>query len=121
MAGLLVTAGVFAQIRPGTSYHDWDDSDRVAAYKEHISFLASSMMEGRAPGSDGEVETAEYLRSMLEQYGVDVISGGNGDTFGIRQEKGDTLTSRNVIGFIQGIYYDDLFFFRENVWRFKGK
>jgi hypothetical protein len=102
LAGLLVTAGVFAQIRPGSSYHDWEDSERVSAYKDHISFLASNLMEGRAPGSDGEVETAEYLRATLEQYGVDVISGGNGDTFGIRQEKGDTLTSRNVIGFIQG-------------------
>ena len=59
-------------------------------------------MEGRAAGSAGEKETALYVTQVLRSYGVDILSGDEGDPFGIRQDSGDTLTSRNVIGFIPG-------------------
>lgn len=59
-------------------------------------------MEGRKAGSEGERMTAEYVTGIFKKYGVDVLSGEDGDVFGIRQENGDTLTSRNVCAFIQG-------------------
>ncbi len=89
-----------AQFRGG--YETLNDSETVAALKEHISYIASTSMQGRAPGSEGEKETALYVTEMLKSYGVDILSGEAGDPFGIKQESGDTLTSRNVIGLIPG-------------------
>ena len=97
---VLLCAMLHAQYKTG--YSSLNDSETVSALKEHISYIASPSMLGRAPGSDGEKETAIYLTQVLRSYGVDVLSGDEGDPFGIRQESGDTLTSCNVIGFIPG-------------------
>jgi TonB family protein len=86
----------------GGRYQDLDDSETVAALKEHVAFLSSTALEGRAPGSEGEAEAAAYLTEIFDKYGLDVLSGPYGDEFGMRQENGDTLTSRNVIAYIPG-------------------
>lgn len=91
-----------AQFRDGASYADLEDSETVRAFKEHVSTISASVMEGRKAGSEGERMTAGYVTGIFKKYGVDVLSGEDGDVFGIRQENGDTLTSRNVIAFIQG-------------------
>ena len=91
-----------AQLRDGASYADLEDSETVRAFKEHVSTISAAVMEGRKAGSEGERMTAEYVTGIFKKYGVDVLSGEDGDVFGIRQENGDTLTSRNVIAFIQG-------------------
>ena len=97
--------GVFpssAQFKSGTPYADLNDSETVRAFKEHVSTISAAVMEGRKAGSEGERMTAEYVTGIFKKYGVDVLSGEDGDVFGIRQENGDTLTSRNVCAFIQG-------------------
>lgn len=91
-----------AQFRDGASYADLEDSETVRAFKEHVSTISAAVMEGRKVGSEGERMTAGYVTGIFKKYGVDVLSGEDGDVFGIRQENGDTLTSRNVIAFIQG-------------------
>ncbi len=91
-----------AQFMNGPSYADLNDSETVRAMKEHVSTISAAVMEGRKAGSEGERMTAEYVTGIFKKYGVDVLSGKDGDVFGIRQENGDTLTSRNVIAFIQG-------------------
>ena len=93
--------GVSAQFRDG-GWRDLDDSETVRAMKEQVAFLSSAALEGRRAGSDGEKEAAAYVSGILSSCGVDVLSGADGDLFGIRQENGDTLTSRNVVGFIPG-------------------
>ena len=97
---LLACLPLSAQYRSG--YESLNDSETVMALKEHVAYISSSSMLGRAPGSDGEKETALYVTQVLQSYGIDILSGEEGDPFGIRQESGDTLTSRNVIGFIPG-------------------
>lgn len=83
-------------------YADLDDSDVTKSFKSHISYLASDSLGGRKAGSEGERSAAEYVRDMFKEYGVDILSGDRGDLFGISQPGGDTLTSRNVVGFVQG-------------------
>lgn len=90
-----------AQFRDG-NWRALDDSEVVRSMKEQVEFLSSAALEGRKAGSEGEKAAAEYISGQLSLCGVDVLSGGEGDIFGIRQENGDTLTSRNVIGFIPG-------------------
>lgn len=93
-----------AQFRQG-AYGDMYDSETVSAVKAHVRELSSAMYEGRKAGSEGERMAAQYVEGLLKEYGVDLLSPDGGDKFGIMQEEGDTLTSCNVIGFVQG--YDE--------------
>lgn len=93
---------VSAQFRSGAAYEDLDDSETVAALKSHVRMLSSAHLEGRKAGSEGEKEAAAYVGGMFREYGVDLLSPVDGEVFGIMKENGDTLTSRNVIGFVEG-------------------
>ena len=91
-----------AQFRSGAAYEDLDDSETVAAFKSHVRTLSAAHLEGRKAGSEGEKEAAQYVEQMFKEYGIDLLTPSGGDIFGIRKETGDTLTSRNVIGFVEG-------------------
>lgn len=95
-----IAACAWAQYKPG--YAELNDSETVTSLKGHVSYIASPSMNGRAAGSEGEALTAMYVTRVLSEYGVEMLSGAEGDLFGIKRESGDTLTSRNVIGVIQG-------------------
>ena len=104
LAALLSAFVSSAQFKQG-AYADLYDSETVSAVKEHVRELSSAMYEGRKAGSEGEKMAAEYVESKLKEYGVDLLSPKGGDVFGVKQENGDTLTSCNVVGFVQG--YDE--------------
>ena len=91
-----------AQYRDKGVYADLYDSETVASLKSHVRELSAAHLEGRKAGSEGERLAAEYVTDVLKSYGVDVLSPDEGEVFGIRTEDGDTLTSRNVIGYVQG-------------------
>lgn len=98
---LLLWAGsASAQFR--APYSTLSDSETVASMRRHVGFLSARVLEGRGAGTDGEKEAAVYLGEAFEKNGIDLVSAREGDLFGLRQENGDTLTSRNVIGFIPG-------------------
>lgn len=101
-AALAATISLSAQYRPGAAYSDIDDGETVSCMKNHVRYLASAMMEGRKAGSEGEKAAADYVASTFKEYGVDLLTPAGGELFGIKTEQGDTLTSRNVIGFVQG-------------------
>lgn len=93
---------MYAQFRSGAAYEELDDSETVAALKSHVRMLSSAHLEGRKAGSEGEKEAAGYVGEMFREYGVDLLTPVDGEVFGIMKENGDTLTSRNVIGFVEG-------------------
>ena len=100
---LSFTTALRAQFQTGTTpFDDLYDSETVHALKEHVSYLSSAELEGRKAGSEGERAAAAYVAKVLEEYGVDLVSPTGGQEFGIARENGDTLTSRNVVGFIPG-------------------
>ena len=101
LAALFAALPLSAQFRTGAGYDDLYDSETVRSFKEHVSFLSSVDLEGRLAGSEGERLAAEYVGQTLEEYGIDLITPRDGQTFGLQREDGDTLTSRNVIGFLQ--------------------
>ena len=98
----LIPVLLSAQFRSGSAYEDLDDSETVAAFKSHVRMLSAAHLEGRKAGSEGEKEAAQYVEQMFKEYGIDLLTPSGGDVFGIRKETGDTLTSRNVIGFVEG-------------------
>lgn len=102
MLALMPAFSAFAQYRDVSGYQELGDSENVASMKSHVRYLSSSMLEGRLAGSEGEKLAAEYVTEVLEGYGVDVLSPKDGEVFGIRKESGDTLTSRNVVAYVQG-------------------
>lgn len=107
MKKLFVFLSVFIALEVSAQYKDspysgLNESEVSESMREHIGFLSSALLEGRKAGSQGEKEAAEYVSDVLESYGVDLLSGQSGDLFGLKREDGDTLTSRNVIGFIPG-------------------
>lgn len=104
---LLLSACLSSQAQFKTGYSDIDDSETVTSLKEHVSYISSPSMRGRAAGSDGELETALYVTDVLKEYGVEILSAADGDVFGLKQSSGDTLTSRNVVGCVEG-YDKDL-------------
>lgn len=91
-----------AQYRTGVAYEDLDDSETVASIKSHVRTLSAAHLEGRKAGSEGEKEAAAYIEQMFGNYGVDILTPSGGDVFGVMKENGDTLTSRNVIGYVEG-------------------
>lgn len=90
------------QYRQFDVYGQLYDSEPVAAMRQHVQELSAAFMEGRMAGSQGEKDAADYVAAKFKEYGIDVISPEGGDVFGLKTESGDTLTSRNVVGFVQG-------------------
>ena len=90
------------QYRSGDAYSQLYDSETVSSMRTHVRELSAASMEGRAAGSEGEKEAASYVWNRLKEYGVELLTPQEGETFGVKTENGDTLTSRNVIGFVQG-------------------
>ena len=93
----LLPALLSAQYR--ATLQDLDDSETVRALKEHVAYLSAAQLEGRKAGSEGEQMAAAYLEECFRNDGIDILSAGN--EFKIAQGA-DTLTSRNVVGFLQG-------------------
>ena len=107
VTALFVAVGLSAQYK--NPLESLEDSESVRALKEHVAMLSAAQMEGRAPGSEGEKMTAEYLEEKLKEYGIDVLPE---EVFGMKEipgtsprmtgGKAGTLTSRNVVGLLQG-------------------
>ena len=97
----------FGQIQDVNAYRGLYDSETGAAMRTHVTELSAAFLEGRKAGSEGEKIAAEYVMSKFKEYGIELLSPEGGDLFGIRTETGDTLTSRNVVGCVEG-YDKDL-------------
>ena len=67
---LVVPATLSAQSKPAITAAEIDG---------HLRFLASDLLEGRAPGTRGGRLTAEYIAAQLRSYGVE--PGVNGSYF----------------------------------------
>ena len=91
-----------AQFRGQDTYQGLYDSETVAAMKTHVRELSAASLEGRKAGSEGEREAAEYVENRFREYGVGLLTPKGGELFGLKTENGDTLTSRNVTGYVQG-------------------
>ena len=98
---LLLCTAASAQFR-SPRYGELDESEAASTMRRDVAFLSAAALEGRAAGSEGEKEAAAYLSERLASYGVDVLSGKEGEVFGMKRGEGDTLVSRNVVAFIPG-------------------
>lgn len=102
MVAMLLCAMDAAAQYKDANYASLEDSDVVSSMKQQVAYLSSASLGGRKAGSDGEKEAAMYISGVLSSYGLDVLSGSEGEIFGMKQDEGDTLISRNVIAYIPG-------------------
>ena len=99
----LVSMSAHAQYAGSSdAYSELYDSETVTSFKNHVSFITAAQLDGRKAGSEGEKAVAGYVYSCLKGYGVEMLTPAEGELFGIARNQGDTLTSRNVYGFVQG-------------------
>ena len=99
----LVSMAAHAQYAGSSdAYSELYDSETVSSFKNHVSFITAAQLDGRKAGSEGEKAVAGYVYSCLKGYGVEMLTPAEGELFGIARNQGDTLTSRNVYGFVQG-------------------
>ena len=68
----------------------------------HINYLCSPSLLGRSAGSEGEKLAAGYLYDRLEEAGVTMLTGRDGDTFTIVASDGSKIVSQNVVGILEG-------------------
>ncbi|MBQ1886519.1 MAG: TonB family protein [Bacteroidales bacterium] len=71
--------------------------------KKQVAFLCSESMKGRKAGSPEEKQAAKYIYDFMQNLGAIMLSPEDGDDFGMANPvTGDTLYSRNIVGFIPG-------------------
>lgn len=97
---ILLSTVCSAQFR--SDYRDLDEPEVQRILKEDVSYLSSAALEGRKAGSEGESDAADYVSERLSACGIELLQGTDLERFGMVREGGDTLRSRNVIGFIPG-------------------
>ena len=64
LAALFCATLCLAQYRT-PDYRELGYSETGRALREHVGYLASAALEGRAAGSEGEMEAADYVREVL--------------------------------------------------------
>ena len=67
-----------APASPAAPDHAFDPAITVDDFRAHVRTLASDEFAGRAPGSNGEEKTVEYLTAQFQRMG---LKPGNGDSY----------------------------------------
>ena len=79
---------------------------------EHVAILASDEFEGRAPATQGEELTINYLREHFEQLGV---GPGNGDSYFQPVAVTELTTASDAVLYMQGSDYEASFNYGEEM------
>lgn len=84
------------------------NSIEAKTFYKHDKYLSSDKMEGRFPGTKGNNNAAAYVKKYFKKYGLKQFNGNYYQSFklfvkeGINKVKSDTVTTQNVIGYIEG-------------------
>lgn len=81
----------------------------IAELQEHINYLASDELQGRLPGSPGDLSSAEYIRDLLGSWGLQEAVDDGLQRFeidaGIKSDSGLTkekVISHNILMILPG-------------------
>ncbi len=70
--------------------------------RRHVERLCDPSLLGRKAGTSGERLAAGYLYDCLEEIGVSMLTGRDGDTFTIVCSDGSRIESANIVGILEG-------------------
>ncbi|TDE00873.1 M20/M25/M40 family metallo-hydrolase [Flavobacterium hiemivividum] len=83
-------------------------SINAKTFYKHDKYLSSDKMEGRFPGTKQNSKAARYIKRYFKRYGLDKFDKNYYQSFklyvkpGINKMKSDTVTTQNVVGYIEG-------------------
>jgi Zn-dependent M28 family amino/carboxypeptidase len=81
---------------------------KASTFYKHDKYLSSDQMEGRFPGTKGNNDAAAYIKKHFKKYGLQKFNNGYYQTFklfvkaDINKVKSDTVTTQNVVGYMEG-------------------
>lgn len=84
------------------------DGISAKTFYKHDKYLSSDKMEGRFPGTKGNNDAAAYIKKYFKKYGLKEFSGNYYQSFklfvkeGINKMPSDSVTTQNVVGYIEG-------------------
>ena len=70
--------------------------------RRHVERLCDPALQGRKAGTSGEKLAAGYLYDRLEEIGITMLTGRDGDTFTIVGADGSRIESANIVGILEG-------------------
>ena len=102
-------ASVAVAVEPA---EDWRPADTVRL-RQTVEHLASERMAGRLTGSAGDSLAADYIATRFAEGGLMALESGRYETgmppqqiywqpYRMRASWGDSLSTRNVVGLVQG-------------------
>lgn len=77
-------------------------------FYKHDKYLSSDKMEGRFPGTKGNNDAAAYIKKYFKKYGLKEFNENYYQSFrlfvkpGINKTKSDSVSTQNVVGYIEG-------------------
>ncbi|MBF4507419.1 M20/M25/M40 family metallo-hydrolase [Flavobacterium sp. JLP] len=90
-----------------SSINAQNNSNAETFYK-HDKYLSSDKLEGRFPGTKGNNDAASYIKKYFKKYGLKEFNQSYYQPFkvfvkeGINKVKSDSVTTQNVVGYIEG-------------------
>ncbi|WP_281635527.1 M20/M25/M40 family metallo-hydrolase [Flavobacterium marginilacus] len=79
-----------------------------STFYKHDKFLSSDKLEGRFPGTKGNNAAAAYIQKYFKKYGLKKFGDIYFQSFklfvkeGINKIKSDSVTTQNVVGYLEG-------------------
>src|SRR5438093_5673302 len=73
----------------------------AARFREHVAYLASDELAGRAVGSVGSAKALDYLRRHLKEYGTKGLGPGDAWFQTFPCERG-AVSGRNLLAVVPG-------------------
>lgn len=84
------------------------NSINAKTFHKHDKYLSSDKMEGRFPGTKGNNKAAAYIKKHFRKYDLEKFDENYYQSFRlfvkpyINKVKSDTVTTQNVVGFMEG-------------------
>lgn len=84
------------------------DGINAKTFYKHDKYLSSDKMQGRFPGTKGNNDAAAYIEKHFKKFGLKKFNDSYYQSFnlfvkeGLNKVKSDSVTTQNVVGYIEG-------------------
>ena len=96
---LLAAAALSA---PAQGYSELFEGESTALLRSEVAFFCSDSIASRGAGSLAEGICADHIAAKFSEFGLELLNSEKDRSFGLLQDGGDTLKSRNVVAVIPG-------------------
>lgn len=80
----------------------FSQNETAERLKKHVEILTSDSLMGRMAGTPGEKKASLYIHDEFAKANIETLYDRNGQQFSFLSTFGDTISSQNVVGIIEG-------------------